>query len=79
MIGQRRWDWTRDIVTVASMIQRETLHRKKGKKVASVIYNRLADGMKLQIDATVQYMLWESRSPCFYPIRSGSRFSLQYV
>ncbi len=57
---------TRDIVTVASMIQRETLVSEEGAKVASVIYNRLADGMKLQIDATVQYALGEQKSRLSY-------------
>ena len=56
----------RDIVTVASMIQRETLVLEEGAKVASVIYNRLADGMKLQIDATVQYALGEQKSRLSY-------------
>lgn len=48
------------------MIQRETLVSEEGAKVASVIYNRLADGMKLQIDATVQYALGEQKSRLSY-------------
>lgn len=56
----------RDVVTVASMIQRETLVSAEGAKVASVIYNRLEDGMKLQIDATVQYALGEQKARLTY-------------
>lgn len=56
----------RDIVTVASMIQRETRVEAEGAKVASVIYNRLAIGMKLQIDATVQYALGAQKDRLTY-------------
>lgn len=56
----------RDVVTVASMIQRETRVESEGAKVASVIYNRLAVGMKLQIDATVQYALGEQKDRLSY-------------
>ena len=56
----------RDIVTVASMIQRETSVAEEGAKVASVIYNRLEEGMKLQIDATVQYALGEQKARLTY-------------
>ena len=56
----------RDIITVASMIQRETSVAEEGAKVASVIYNRLAAGMKLQIDATVQYALGEQKARLTY-------------
>lgn len=56
----------RDIVIIASMIQRETLALEEGAKVASVIYNRLEDGMRLQIDATVQYALGEQKDRLLY-------------
>ncbi len=56
----------REIVTIASMIQRETLAESEGAKVASVIYNRLRDGMRLQIDATVQYALGEQKDRLTY-------------
>ena len=56
----------RDIITVASMIQRETRVESEGAKVASVIYNRLAIGMKLQIDATVQYALGSQKDRLTY-------------
>lgn len=45
----------RDILIIASMIEREAREGTDRPKVASVIYNRLDIGMPLQIDATVQY------------------------
>jgi peptidoglycan lytic transglycosylase G len=46
-----------DVVTVAAMIEREARFPEDRPKIARVIYNRLARGMPLQIDATVQYAL----------------------
>lgn len=43
------------LVTIASMIERETKVARDRPLVSSVIYNRLARGMYLEIDATVQY------------------------
>lgn len=44
-----------DIVTVASLIQGEARHTEDMAKVASVVYNRLDDGMALQFDSTNRY------------------------
>ncbi len=44
-----------EIVTVASLIEREAANDEERPLVASVIYNRLREGMPLQIDATIQY------------------------
>jgi UPF0755 protein len=46
---------TRDVVTIASMIEREAGLESQRKLVAAVIYNRLHEGMPLGIDATVRY------------------------
>lgn len=46
-----------DVLTIASIIEREAQLSKDRPKVASVIYNRLAIGMRLQLDSTVQYAL----------------------
>lgn len=46
-----------EIVTIASLIERETKHDEDRPIVASVIYNRLDLGMPIQIDATIQYIL----------------------
>jgi len=50
-----------EVMTIASLIERETMVDSEKAKVASVIYNRLEIGMKLQIDATVQYAMGESK------------------
>lgn len=44
-----------DVVTIASMIEREAQLAGDRKLVAAVIYNRLRDGMPLGIDATVRF------------------------
>lgn len=46
-----------DILTMASIVEREALTDEQRPKVASVFYNRLRDGMKLQSDATLTYSL----------------------
>jgi len=50
-----------EIVTVASLIEREARVDKDRPLIASVIYNRLKKGMRLQIDATVLYALGEHK------------------
>jgi UPF0755 protein len=44
-----------DVLIIASMVQAEAATSRDGPLVASVIYNRLAAGMPLQIDATTRY------------------------
>lgn len=46
-----------EIVTLASLIEREAKHADDRPIVSSVIQNRLDGGMKLDIDATLQYIL----------------------
>lgn len=46
-----------ELMTVASLVEREVVVDAERPMVAGVIYNRLKDGMKLEIDATVQYVL----------------------
>lgn len=62
LISEKRADELRasgrtlpEIVTVGSLIEREAEVAQDRPKIAGVIYNRLKRGMKLQIDATVQY------------------------
>lgn len=52
---------THDIITLASIIEREAANEAEHKKVAGVFYNRIKDGMKLQSCATVQYILKERK------------------
>lgn len=65
-------DWSRaeglgltpyEVVVVASMVEREARVPEDRAKVAAVIFNRLREGMPLQIDATVQYALPEDNRP----------------
>ncbi|MBS1679242.1 MAG: endolytic transglycosylase MltG [Actinobacteria bacterium] len=44
-----------DVVTIASMIEREAGVPKQRKLVSSVIYNRLHEGMTLGIDSTIRF------------------------
>lgn len=48
-------------VIVASMIESEAANNEERARIASVIYNRLAADMPLQIDATVMYALGEHK------------------
>lgn len=46
-----------EIVTLASIIQRESLISSERPMIASVFFNRLNAGMKLETDPTVQYSI----------------------
>ncbi len=46
---------TREVVTIASLVERESNLKDEMPKVAGVIINRLNQPMRLQIDASVQY------------------------
>jgi peptidoglycan lytic transglycosylase G len=46
---------TRDVVTIASMVEREAGTEHDRPLVAAVIYNRLHEGMPLGIDATTRF------------------------
>lgn len=75
---QRRWkpDWdarlqvlgmTRhQIVTLASIVEREALRSEEAPLIAAVFHNRLKRGMPLQADPTVQYALGSHRSRILY-------------
>ncbi|MBN1193138.1 MAG: endolytic transglycosylase MltG [Coriobacteriia bacterium] len=50
-----------EIVTIASMIEREARLADERPLVSSVIYNRLAIGMYLETDATIEYVIKKNR------------------
>lgn len=52
---------THELVTLASMIEREARVATERPLVSSVIRNRLAKGMKLEIDATIEYVIKKNR------------------
>ena len=51
----------RDVVNIASMIEKEAANDDERAIIASVIYNRMKAGMPLGIDATIQYVLPEHK------------------
>lgn len=54
-----REDFTYDLIIIASLIEAEAKVDEDRAAISSVIHNRLQDGMRLQIDATVLYALGE--------------------
>lgn len=54
-----------EMLTVASLVEREVVVDEERALVAGVILNRLKQGMKLQIDATVQYLLDKPKERLF--------------
>ena len=59
--AQKRGLSVREVVVIASMIERESKLDKERPLVSSVIYNRLRKGMRLKIDATIEYVLRDKR------------------
>jgi len=51
----------RDIINIASMIEKEAANDDERAQISSVIYNRLKSNMPLGIDATIQYALPEHK------------------
>jgi len=54
-----------EMMTIASLVEREVVADHERALVAGVIYNRIRSGMPLQIDATVQYALEEPKARLF--------------
>jgi UPF0755 protein len=52
-----------DVLTIASMIEREAGVPGQRKLVASVVYNRLHEGMPLGIDATIRFATGNYEAP----------------
>lgn len=56
--AQKRFNLTGyELVTVASLVEKEAASPEERPLISSVIYNRLRADMPLQIDATIQYAL----------------------
>ena len=56
----------KEVITIASLIEREAKVDSERAKISSVIHNRLKKKMLLQIDATVQYLLPEQKERLLY-------------
>jgi UPF0755 protein len=52
-----------DVITIASMVEREASVERERPLIAAVIYNRLREGQPLGIDATIRYATGSWRSP----------------
>jgi UPF0755 protein len=55
-----------DVMTLASIVERETKVGAERNKVAGVYLNRLKIDMKLQADATIQYLFEEQKERVLY-------------
>ena len=65
--AKRRLNLTEhELVTVASLIERESANAGERPVIASVIYNRIRKDMPLQIDATIQYALKRPKESLSY-------------
>jgi len=62
-----------DVVTFASLIEREAGRTDK-KLVAGILQNRLERGMKLQVDATLQYITGSEEEGWWHPPSSEDKF-----
>ena len=49
-----------EILTIASLIEKESANAEESPIIASVIYNRLDDGWKLGLDSTINFILGTS-------------------
>jgi UPF0755 protein len=66
-------------VIVASLVEREAKVPQDRAKVSAVIYNRLARGMRLQIDATALYGLPEHKVPTLADLRRPSPYNTYLI
>ena len=69
---------TLQIVTVASLIEREAFLDQDRAPIASVIYNRLDAGMKLQFNTTVEYILGEIRDLTYADLEIDNPYNTYY-
>lgn len=58
---------TYELVTMASLIERETKNREEKPVVAGILYKRIEAGWPLQVDATVQFAKASSGSDKWWP------------
>jgi len=68
--AQQNIKWTTGL-TMASLIQREAAGKDDMPLIAGILWNRLNQGMNLQIDATVQYARGNTGDGWWAPIKSA--------
>ncbi len=66
---------TRQLVTLASIIEKEAKRPAERSVIASVFYNRLAAGMPLQSDPTAQYNPVGEKERALTAVRTASAFN----
>ena len=64
----------RQILTIASLIQREAAGKEDMRLISGVIWNRLFDEMPLQIDATLQYVKANEDNGWWPQVRSDDKY-----
>ena len=79
--GQMQGLSAREVLTLASIIQRETLRAEEMPRMASVFFNRLTQGMPLQTDPTVQYAIgYDQNSTSWWkPVLSKSDLQINSI
>lgn len=65
----------REIVTMAALIEKEARHDEDRPKIASVIYNRLEKDMKLQLDATVLFVIGHKQKVYYKDLEVDSPYN----
>lgn len=62
------------ILIIASLIQREAAGKSDMKLISGIIWNRIFNGMPLQIDATLQYAKGTEENGWWPPVKSEDKY-----
>lgn len=74
--AKKRGSSLNEVVTMASMVEKEAKLPKDRPKVVSVIYNRLRIGMKLQFDSPLEYVLPQRKfRPTYGDLKTDSPYN----
>ncbi len=56
----------RDVINLAAMVEKEALFKEEQPRIAGIFFKRLAIGMPIQSDTTIQYILGEPKELITY-------------